>query len=86
MHSDVTRLSWTVSPGDRRQIGMVKVPLAIAERLRLHDGQQLTVEVRAGRRLLYVGPLTVTSGQELYIPRRVQTVVGSFHRITFLVG
>ena len=72
-----------VRPGERRQIGMVKIPVEIARALGTHDGNRILISIRAGRREVYRGPLTVTSGLEVYLPKNLQQLLEREDELVF---
>ncbi len=66
---------WIVRPPERRQIILVKIPSRIAAKLHIKDGQPINVKIFVRGTDIYKGPLTVTSGQELYIPKNVRNLL-----------
>ncbi|CAG1003497.1 MAG: hypothetical protein OIN86_16660 [Candidatus Methanoperedens sp.] len=66
---------WIVRPQERKQISLVKIPSEIASKLNIKDGEPISVKIFIGGTDIYKGPLTVTSGQELYIPKNVRNLL-----------
>ncbi len=66
---------WIVRPQERKQISLVKIPSEIASKLQIKDGKPISVKILIGATDIYKGPLTVTSGQELYIPKNVRNLL-----------
>ncbi len=66
---------WIVRPMERKQISLVKIPSEIASKLQINDGEPISVKILIGGTDIYKGPLTVTSGQELYIPKNVRNLL-----------
>lgn len=66
---------WIVRPQERKQISLVKIPSEIASKLQIKDGEPISVKILIGGIDIYKGPLTVTSGQELYIPKNVRNLL-----------
>ncbi len=66
---------WIVRPQERKQISLVKIPSEIASKLHIKDGEPISVKILIGGTDIYKGPLTVTSGQELYIPKNVRNLL-----------
>jgi hypothetical protein len=81
----VKGVSWIVRPCERKQILMVKVPSTIVRQARIEDGMHVTVRIRAGSSDIFLGPLNVTSDHELYIPKRVQDLLGNFREVMFQI-
>jgi len=77
-------LSWIVRPSERKQIKMVKIPKEVARALRARDRKRVLVSIRAGGEELYKGPLTVTSGLEVYLPKSVQELVEGEKELLFV--
>jgi bifunctional DNA-binding transcriptional regulator/antitoxin component of YhaV-PrlF toxin-antitoxin module len=53
----------------------VKIPSEIAAKFNIRDGQPINVKILVNGTDVYKGPLTVTSGQELYIPKNVRNLL-----------
>ncbi len=66
---------WIVRPQERKQISLIKIPSEIAFKLHIKDGKPISVKILIGGADIYKGPLTVTSGQELYIPKNVRNLL-----------
>ncbi len=66
---------WIVRPRERKQISLVKIPSEIAAKFNSRDGQPINVKILVNGTDVYKGPLTVTSGQELYIPKNVRNLL-----------
>lgn len=66
---------WIVRPQERKQISLLKIPSEIAAKLDIKDGQPVNVKILVGGTDIYKGPLTVTSGQELYITKNVRNLL-----------
>ncbi len=66
---------WIVRPQERKQISLLKIPSKITSKLHIKDGQPINVKIFVGGTDVYKGPLTVTSGQELYIPKNVRNLL-----------
>ncbi len=62
---------------------MVKVPAPVVHAGDIHDGTTVIVAIRARTRDLYLGPLNVTSGDELYIPRTLQKLLVREREVEF---
>lgn len=63
---------WIIRPLERKQISLVKIPAEVASKFHVRDGVPVNVRIILEGVDLYRGPLTVTSGQELYIPKNVR--------------
>ncbi len=61
-------------PGERKQLLLVKIPKDIAEKFNVENGRTVAVKIRADREL-YRGPLKVTSGFELYLPKNLRQIL-----------
>jgi hypothetical protein len=66
--------SWTVRSSERKQLLLVKIPGRIADKLNIHDGHTLLVTIRIDREM-FRGPLTVTSGCEVYLPKNLRKLI-----------
>lgn len=66
---------WIVRPNERKQIFLVKIPSEVVSKFNIKDGIAVSVRITVEDVDLYRGPLTVTSGQELYIPKNVRNLL-----------
>ncbi len=65
---------WPVRPSERKQLLLLKIPDEIVSRLRIADGQRLIVTIKVNGEL-FKGPLTVTSGCEIYLPKNLRRLI-----------
>lgn len=84
--------SWDVSYARRKPLDdqpLVRIPnrlrLAIWGKLEGLDGQDVAVAIAAGGRVLWRGPLRVTSGGELHVIKAARDAVRGAEELTFIV-
>jgi hypothetical protein len=84
---------WKVSFVGRKPLDLqplVRIPnevrVAVGGGVHGWDGHPLQVEISADGRVLWLGSLNVTSGGELYIPKKVRTVLSRETKLTFSLG
>ncbi len=66
---------WIVRPKERKQLLMLKIPLGLVEKYGIKDKQRLSVIICGKNTKYFEGPLRVTSGQEIYLPKNVREAV-----------
>lgn len=74
---------WIVRPGERKQISLVKIPQEEVKKHRITDGQTKNIAIKSENQTLYQGPLRVTSGQELYIPKVIREILEKENKLYF---
>lgn len=75
-HCVAEDMYWWVYPKTRKQISLLKIPKHIEEQEGIRDGTLLTIVVTdmdGGE--YYRGPVTVTSGCEIYLPKNVRRML-----------
>ena len=66
--------TWTVRSSERKQLLLLKIPRRITDKLDIHDGHTLLVTIRFNGEM-FRGPLTVTSGCEVYLPKNLRKLI-----------
>ena len=66
--------TWTVHSSERKQLILVKIPRRITDKLEIHDGDTLLATIRINGEM-FRGPLTVTSGCEVYLPKKLRKLI-----------
>ena len=74
---------WMVRPGERKQISLIKIPAEEVKKHQIKGGQILKVIIKSNSKTLYQGPLRVSSGHELYLPKHVKETLKNEKELQF---
>lgn len=80
------RLSWVVYPNKRKQISLIKIPKDIVAELNIRDGTPISILITGkANRNYFRGPVTVTSGCEIYIPNNVKNILRNLKEFRIVI-
>ena len=77
--------SWIIRPTERKQILLIKIPIEEVKKYSIKDGQIPKVTIKSRNQTLYQGPLRVTSGHELYLPKHVRETIEKERELHFKI-
>jgi len=67
---------WWVYPNTRKPISLLKIPKYVEEEMGIKDGKPLMITITGVNGEEYFrGPVTVTSGCEIYLPNNVKEML-----------
>ena len=82
----MTLKNWIIRPSERKQIKLLKIPKEIEEKGNIKDGKVIVVEIKDDdNHLIFISPLTVTSGCEIYLPNNVRKKLEKLNAFTITI-